>query len=171
MKVYLIGYMGVGKSTVGKRLAQRMNYYFVDLDLQIEKTENRTITELFEEETEEKFREIERRILLDETHDKSVIATGGGAPCYKNNIDKMLESGVVVWLKMMPEILLSRLKDKKATRPLIENLSEFELGDFIKKHLSEREPFYSKAHIHFDAKNMNQTKMDELEREIINYSR
>ena len=163
--------MGVGKSSIGKRLANRLNCDFIDLDSRIEEIENRSITAIFEEETEESFREIERRILLKEIHDNSVIATGGGAPCYKNNLDKMLESGVVVWLKLAPEILLSRLKAKKATRPLIANLSDSELGDFIKKHLSERELFYRKAPIHFDATNMNQTKMDELELEIKNYSR
>jgi len=147
MRIFLIGYMGSGKSTLGKRLAKHLNLQFVDMDHYIEERNCKTIPQIFEEEGENEFRKKEQKALkeLSEFTD-IVIATGGGAPCFFNNIDVMNQAGVTIYLNINPEILAERLISSKTERPLIKGKSRKELISFIDESLEKRHEFYSKAH-------------------------
>lgn len=147
MRIYLIGYMGCGKSTLGKKLAKRLNVQFIDMDDYLEARNYKTIPQIFAEEGEDAFRIKERKALeeLVEFTDV-VIATGGGAPCFFDNMDLMNRTGKTLFLNMAPSILASRLLQSKTDRPLIRGKSKAELIDFIDETLKKRRPFYEKAH-------------------------
>lgn len=146
--VFLIGYMGSGKSTTGKKLSKLMGYFFIDLDEEIEKMTGKEIQRIFAEDGEDAFRLLEHSILVSLTSRKNiVISTGGGTPCYYDNMALMNRSGVTVYLKMQPESLAKRLMNAKKQRPLIQGKPEHELPGFIKNHLEKREPFYSSSHL------------------------
>jgi len=147
MKIFLTGFMGSGKSTIGRKLAAWLQYDFIDLDKLIEKEAGMSIAEYFSRHGEEKFRELERDTLQQgPLGDNTVIATGGGAPCYHDNIDWMNREGEVVYLHMEPKALANRLKNSKAERPLLKGLNEEELIAFISDKLAAREQYYRKAH-------------------------
>src|SRR5690554_3572791 len=122
MTVYLIGYMGVGKTTIGKRLARRLNMKYCDLDQYIESHTKLSISEIFAERGEAHFRILERKALENITDTNLIIATGGGAPCHFDNLTTMRQKGIVVWLNMDLKILINRLISAKAQRPLLANL-------------------------------------------------
>ncbi|NCB08045.1 MAG: shikimate kinase [Bacteroidia bacterium] len=147
MRIYLIGYMGSGKSTLGRRLAKHSGLQFVDMDHYIEKRNCKTIPQIFEEEGETEFRLKERKALeeLSEFTD-IVIATGGGAPCFFDNIGLMNHTGKTVFLNIAPEILADRLLKSKTERPLIKGKSKEELIAFIDETLKKRNEFYLQAH-------------------------
>ena len=148
MKVYLIGFMGCGKSTVAKKLASRLSYRYVDLDALIEQGEHQSVRELFSEYGEHAFRELEYRYLRKlEEQDHMIVSTGGGTPCYHNNMEYMKSQGVTVYLKMSPQQLFSRLKGNKGERPLLKDKTDDDLLPFIVQKLREREPYYEKAHL------------------------
>lgn len=138
--------MGSGKSTLGRRLAKHSGLQFVDMDHYIEKRNYKTIPQIFEEEGEPEFRLKERKALeeLSEFTD-IVIATGGGAPCFFDNIDLMNRSGKTVFLNIAPEILADRLLKSKTERPLIKGKSKKELIAFIDETLKKRNEFYRQA--------------------------
>jgi len=171
MKVYLVGYMGVGKSTLGKRIARRLDSTFIDLDALIERDLEMSIPEIFRQKGESLFRSVERRILENQIGNKDsfVLATGGGAVLAKDVMEKLLESGLVVWLKMSPRMLASRLEQTKEKRPLLDGVTNYE--SFITNHLRERIPYYSKAQIHFAASQNDAGHLDILVKEIIAYSK
>ncbi len=146
MIIFLIGFMGSGKTTLGKRLARKLGYEFVDMDYYIENKEGMKVSEIFEAKGESYFRELERSFLESlETDRELVIGTGGGAPCHGHNMDIMNTKGVTVYLKMSPVSLASRLGKARNIRPLIAGLEEWQLRDFIEDKLREREIFYNKA--------------------------
>lgn len=147
MNIFLIGFMGAGKSTVGRLLAAKLNYKFVDLDFLIEEFLKKKIPEIFEEDGESFFREQEKQMLMKViANNKQVIATGGGTPCFFDNLAKMNESGVTIYLKFSSDILTQRLvSDTQNQRPLLKNKSEKELFDFISKKIEEREFFYGQS--------------------------
>jgi shikimate kinase len=145
-KIFLVGFMGCGKSFIGRRLADLLGFQFVDVDTLIENTEGVTIAQLFENQGETHFRQIETDTLKRlGKWSEVVIATGGGAACFHNNMDWMNANGVTIYLKATPELLLSRLKSEAEKRPLLRGRSEPELLDFIRQKLADREPFYSQA--------------------------
>lgn len=146
MRIYLIGYMGSGKSRLGRRLSAHLGVQFVDMDDYIEERNCKTVPQLFAELGEEGFREKERKALqeLSEFTD-IVIATGGGAPCFFDNMDLMNETGTTVYLNIDPAILAERLLKSKTERPLIKGKSHEELVSFIDETLQRRDVFYSKA--------------------------
>ncbi len=148
MKIVLIGYMGSGKTTIGKHLAQDLGYSFLDLDTYIEQQLNTTISKLFENKGEIYFRKKEHDYLKEvlAREGNLVIATGGGAPCYSGNVDVMLsQTKNVFYLKVSISELLNRLHKEKATRPLIKDLEDKDLPEFIGKHLFERNSYYTLA--------------------------
>jgi len=164
MIVFLIGFMGSGKSYLAKQLAKLENGTAVDLDEEIEKQEGRTINEIFKDNGEGYFRELEAKILIDITNkllssepdyferkDKTIkftfIACGGGTPCFNQNIDWMNEHGITIWVDPPLDVLLSRLANEKEHRPIIKDLDEKELRDFVDKKLAERLCYYSQAKI------------------------
>lgn len=138
--------MGSGKSTLGRRLAKYAGLQFIDMDNYIEERNYKTIPQIFAEEGEAEFRKKERKALEELTEFTNVvIATGGGAPCFFNNIDVMNSTGKTVYLNIDPEILADRLIHSKTDRPLIKGKSHKELVEFIDETLSERNKFYEQA--------------------------
>lgn len=160
-RVYIIGFMGSGKTTAGKNLAAVLGWPFIDLDKKIEERAGKSISEIFSQYGEDHFRMIESETLKSLENDAdAVIATGGGAPCYADNIDYMLATGLAIYLKLTPLQLYSRLSESKGERPLIKNLGKSELLAFIEEKLHIREPWYNKAEmkiegIHIDIKNLS----------------
>jgi shikimate kinase len=148
-QVFLIGFMGCGKSTLGKSLAEISGYQFIDLDRHIEEGEQQKIGDIFQRHGEEYFRQLERQYLLRcLTSQKTIIAVGCGAPCYHDNIDLMNNSGTSVYIDVPAHILLYRLMEHKQGRPLIAHMSKVDLMAFIEDSLKKREPFYRKAKLH-----------------------
>jgi len=143
--------MGSGKTTQGKKIARMMGYDFYDMDQVISTNEKRSIPDIFNTNGEDYFREIEKMTLLDLSHkEKVVISTGGGTPCHEKNLNFMKSKGLVIYLKMTPAALFSRLQQSSGTRPLLFNKSPDELKAYIIEKLTEREPFYNQAHMTLD---------------------
>ena len=144
--VFLIGFMGSGKTTIGRMLSRLTERPFVDLDQTIERKLGKTISTIFNEVGEPTFRELERQALLDCEQEKpSIISTGGGVPCYFNNMDVMKQLGIAIYLKASPTELAKRLKHVATTRPLLKDIEYNQLPAHIEVMLSKREPFYLKA--------------------------
>ncbi len=149
-RIFLIGYMGAGKTTAGKELAKKMNMEFIDMDHYIQARYQKTVGQLFSEYGEAEFRNIERKILREVSDiENVVISTGGGTPCFFDNMDYMNQVGTTVYLKASPQALSDRLNTCKEKRPLIKDKSEEELYAFVVDSLEKREPSYSKAHVIF----------------------
>jgi shikimate kinase len=156
MKIFLIGYMGSGKSTAGKKLAKLLGYSFADHDELIEKAVGKSVYDIFQEDGEEKFREMEHNMLISLLpKDNIVISTGGGTPCHYNNMELMNQNGLTIYLKMSANTLLSRLREAKTERPLVSGKSAEDLYQFIVTHLETREPYYSEASFKVKAKDLN----------------
>lgn len=150
-RVYLIGFMGAGKTTIGKYVARDMGWTYLDMDNVFEQEHNCTISTFFEKEGEAAFRKEETKLLRKIAQmDKVIVSTGGGTPCNNENIAIMKESGTVIYINVEPEILRNRLAPAKANRPLLANKSDEELLEFIQGKLNEREPFYRQANIIVD---------------------
>lgn len=154
-RIFLIGYMGAGKTTVGKDLAARMGLSFVDLDGYIEGRYCKTVRQLFAEKGEEAFREIERKMLREVAMFEDVlISTGGGTPCFYDNMEFMKGAGTTVYLKVSVGQLAKRLELCKHSRPVLQGRSGDDLQCFIAESLRKREPFYSQAAVVFEAETM-----------------
>ena len=146
IRIILIGYMGAGKTTVGKALSKAMGLQFYDLDWYIESRMRKTVAQIFAERGEEGFRLIERNMLHEVAEFEDVIVScGGGTPCFFDNMDYMNGQGDVIYLKADPEVLYKHLLMGKTERPLLKNKTPEQLIAFIKEQLEKREPFYSKA--------------------------
>ena len=145
-RIILVGYMGSGKTTVGKALSKETGMMFYDLDWYIESRMHTTVSKLFSERGEEAFRQIEYNMLHEVAEFEDVIIScGGGTPCFFDNMDYLNQQGDVVYLKCEPETLYKHLLMGKVERPLIKGKSPEELIAYITNHLAEREPFYSRA--------------------------
>jgi shikimate kinase len=154
-RIFLIGYMGTGKTTIGHELAKALNLEFIDLDHYIQARYQKTVGQLFEEVGETGFREIEKRVLREVGEfDDVVISAGGGTPCFFDNMDYMKLVGKTVYLKASPDALAKRLSTCKDKRPLIKDKSEEELLSFIEDSLQKREVYYSSAHLVFDTEEL-----------------
>jgi len=146
MIIFLIGFMGSGKSTVGKKLAKIMSYRFIDLDEEVEKQELATISEIFESKGENYFRTIEQKILKQQfTKQNLIVSCGGGTPCFFNNMELMNQAGCTIYLQLNSQALLNRLTVAKTKRPLLKNMNNDELSVFISEKLKEREGTYLKS--------------------------
>ncbi len=158
MILFLVGYAGSGKSSLGKRLARRLGCEFVDTDKQVELMECASVSDIFRYCGEEYFRKSERMTLeaIAEGEGDRVVATGGGLPAYGDNMEWLNDAGVTVYLRRTPERILSRLSDYgREKRPLFRGKSDEELLAFMHTHMAEREPYYSKAHIVIDCSTMS----------------
>jgi len=151
-RIYLIGFMGAGKSTVGRKLASLLGYKSLDLDDVFEKKYKINISHFFDKYNESLFRRLELK-LLETTFemDNIVISTGGGTPCFFDSIDKMNEHGITVYLKMPVDALVNRLQNAKKPRPLVKNKTTNSLNEFITRVLDERSSSYQKAHLKINA--------------------
>jgi shikimate kinase len=152
MRIYLIGFMGAGKSYWGLRLAQQAGIRFFDLDRAIEESRQMTIDRLFALQGEESFRVTEKELLhlLTETHEQFVMACGGGTPCFLNNLEYMKRSGKVVWINPATDLLAHRLLKEREQRPLLRSVSDIELKGFIQKKMADRRLYYEQAHLRVD---------------------
>ena len=154
-RIFLIGYMGAGKTTLGKAFARAMGLTFVDLDWYIEERYHKTIRQIFEERGEDGFRELEKRMLHETGEfEDVVISVGGGTPCFFDNMDYMNSVGETVFLDVDVKVLFRRLKVAKQQRPLLANKTDEELMTFIVEALQKRLPFYSKAKYVFNGERL-----------------
>lgn len=145
-RIILIGYMGAGKTTVGKQLADNLGLMFYDLDWYITSRMHRTVAQLFEESGEEGFRKVEHNMLHEVAEFENVVLScGGGTPCFFDNMDYLNQQGETVYLKATPEVLYAHLKMGKTVRPLLLNKTPEEVEAFVKEQLAQREPYYLKA--------------------------
>ncbi len=171
MIVILIGYMASGKSTIGKILAEKLHYDFIDLDSYIESNEGISVQNIFKNKGEIYFRKLET-LFLNEIIDKKnnvVLSLGGGTPCYGRNMSIIQNASHVksFYLKASISFLVNRLKTRKSKRPLIAHLkTEEELTEFIGKHLFERAPYYEQAEFKISIDNKSRNK---IAKEIIPY--
>ncbi|WP_237038744.1 shikimate kinase [Phocaeicola faecalis] len=172
-RIFLIGYMGAGKTTLGKAFSRELGLTFIDLDWYIEERFHKTVQQLFLERGEQGFRELEQKMLHEVAEfEDVVISAGGGTPCFFDNMDYMNACGDTVFLQVEPEVLFRRLKVAKQQRPLLANKSDEELMNFICEALQKRHPFYSQAKLLFRAdeledKSQIQTSVDSL-RKLLN---
>jgi shikimate kinase len=145
MRIYLVGYMGTGKSYLGKMLSERLGFPYFDTDAIIEAQKKKMISQIFSEEGEEAFRLYEKEAIRSFDMENAVVSCGGGLPCFHDNMENMLEDGIVIWIKSSVQDIIERIgKDKE--RPLL-NMEDKELTSFIKKHLKSRKKYYSKSQV------------------------
>jgi len=153
-KIFLIGFMGSGKSTAGRKLASQLNWSFIDLDEKIQKMEGMKIPDIFSAKGEPYFRKLEALVLQELHHEtNTVISTGGGTPCFGGNMDFMLSSGLTIYIRMTPVSLKKRLEGSAEGRPLLKEVDSNDLQEYITSKLAEREKWYSRAEIIFDGVN------------------
>lgn len=158
-RIFLIGYMGAGKTTLGRALAKDMNIQFIDMDSYIETRFCKTISKIFAEKGEDGFREIERRILHEVgDFEDVIISTGGGTPCFFDNVEYMNRQGTTVFLDVPEERLFIRLSIARNNRPLIKEKNDEELKSFITEQLEKRRPHYEKAQFRFVADKLEDIK-------------
>ncbi|MFO7615448.1 MAG: shikimate kinase [Bacteroidales bacterium] len=148
MLIFIIGYMGAGKTTLGRMIATRLGYRFYDLDEMIEISTGYSILSYFEKYGETAFRQKEREILLSHLEDRNtVIAAGGGTACFEDNIELMNRRGITIYLDANYQTVMKRLSGKYESRPLLKNIPPERLPDFIREHMDARRNFYEKARI------------------------
>ncbi|HET9276971.1 MAG TPA: shikimate kinase [Flavitalea sp.] len=155
MRIFLIGFMGSGKTYWAKILADRLKLPLYDLDMEIINKEQRSVSEIFSKSGEEYFRVKEREILeaLIDKNSSMVLSCGGGTPCFLNNIELMKKYGTVVWLNTHVDVLLQRLLKEKAQRPLLKNVDDNDLKGYIIRKLNERRMYYQQADLTIDNEN------------------
>ena len=152
--VFLIGYMGCGKTTLGEVLARQMDCRFIDLDEFIEQRQGMTVLQIFDEMGEQHFRKLETEALQEVALMTDVIVgCGGGTPCHGDNMTLMNQAGTTVWLTTSPERITARLllPEQKSKRPKINTLSIHEVLPLVKKELQSRSPYYAQAQLQFDS--------------------
>ena len=155
-RIYIVGFMGAGKSTLGKKLANKSGFQFQDIDTLIEEREQKSINELFNLKGADYFRKTEREVLHSTNQSiNSVFATGGGTPFFFDNMDWMNKNGTTIYIRHDEGMLFSRLRESKSNRPLIGSLSGEDLKKFIFDHLVQREVFYKKAKLTVEGKDLN----------------
>jgi len=162
-KIFLIGMMGSGKSYWAKKIAKWNKCVGYDLDDLIVMNEEKSIPEIFSEDGEDAFRKTEAKILRwFKEKKKFVIATGGGTPCFHDNMNWMKKEGVVIWLDESIEVLVSRLTAEKAQRPLIANLDDNEIAKFLQEKLVERNPIYQQANYRLTSDEIKEANLKKL---------
>jgi len=155
-RLYLIGFMASGKTTIGKKLAQKLGYTFLDLDALIVEKTGKTISEIFAESGEATFRKIESETLqATQTLANTLIATGGGTPCHNDNMAWIKENGTSLYLRLSIPRLVGRLRADKANRPMLAHLEDEALSQFIENLLSQRQDTYLQADLTVDNEGNN----------------
>ncbi len=161
MRLYLIGYMGCGKSTVGRKIARFAHMRFMDTDSQVEMREGATVADIITYQGEEYFRAVEQAVLDDTANiDNVVVSTGGGLPIWADNMERIGQLGLSVYLRRSPQNILSRLSPYgRQKRPKFRGLNDEQLLDFMTHHMAEREPIYSKADVVIECDTMSDDKV------------
>jgi shikimate kinase len=164
MKIFLIGFMGSGKTHWGRQLSAKLELPFYDLDSVIVEREHRTVADIFEESGEEYFRYQEKEMLesIVVEMESFILSCGGGTPCFFNNIEFMKKSGKVIWLNTSVDILKQRLVKERQTRPLISEVNDEELRRYIVKKLSERRMYYQQADVTVSEESTNLEELIQL---------
>ena len=156
MRVYLVGFMGSGKTTIGYQLSRALHMPFIDIDQYITNKYEKTVQEIFDQHGEAHFRELEKSALYDSFQfPNAVISTGGGTPCFFDNINQMNNNGMTFYLKLPQEVILNRLQKSMRERPLVKDKSDEELKQVIRDLFETRRKYYEKAHYAVDAANKN----------------
>lgn len=146
MKIFLLGFMGSGKSYWGRALAANLKIPLTDLDDEIERENGQTIADIFAAEGEAYFRELERNALVKLLKkDRYILSCGGGLPCFFDNMELMNRHGLTIWLDAPLEVMVERLKRNQAKRPLLRDMNEAQLALFVERKLEERRIFYEQA--------------------------
>ncbi len=167
MRIYLLGYMGSGKSTLGRNLARELGISWIDTDDEFETRYKIVIPEFFNKYGENAFRELEQKLLADFSKVSDiVISTGGGMPCFFDNMDLMNQTGFTVYLKTTPELLISRNEISARKRPLFQQMKGENFLQNVTQHLKSREPFYEKAKLILDS---SYPDIKELKSKILEY--
>lgn len=162
-KIYLVGYMGAGKTTVARRLANRLGWQVADTDALFEEKYKISVCDFFNKYDEPLYRKLESEVLKStEAMDHMVISTGGGTACYFDNMEWMNRHGLTVFLKISEKAVIDRLLHAKRKRPLAEGKSEAELTEFVRQHYTSRLPFYEQAQITVKAEDFDVEKLVEL---------
>lgn len=163
MRIFLIGYMGSGKTTIGRKVARKLNVGFVDMDVHIEHKYRKTVPDIFAEYGEEQFRTLERECLFEVAqYDRVVVATGGGTPCFFDNMELMNRWGDTIYIQLTPAELSRRLRRTPLyKRPLLAGRQGDDLEAFIALNLAKREPFYNGAKLKVSGSD------EEIERQIV----
>lgn len=165
--IFLIGFMGSGKTTLGRKLASSMELPFIDLDHEIVKFIGMSIPEYFDKFGEQSFRELERSFLQKQSGVNAIVSTGGGTPCYFDNMTWIKANGIAIYLQHSPKSLWARLRKSDLNkRPVLKGMSEEQLLTFIETKLSERTPYYDLAQLKID---QIHTSVDELKKLINEY--
>lgn len=161
--IFLVGFMGSGKTHWGLRWAGHLQRTFVDLDQLIERNEQLSVADIFEKNGEEYFREKEAEALRSLKDEKNMlISCGGGAPCFKDNMSWMNETGITVFLEGSPKFLLQNIIKEPVARPLLKNMNEAEMLFFIEKKLAERNEFYRQAKLTVNAEEIGEDTIKDL---------
>ena len=163
MNIFLIGFMGSGKTHWGRIWAAKEGLSFSDLDTEVEKECKMSVHDIFEKKGEDKFRELERYHLREfENKNNFLLACGGGTPCFSDNIEWMKIHGKVIYLKAAPQLILEQVMHETEQRPILKKVNPSELLFFIQKKLSEREPYYSRADFTLKAEELNEDSLSFL---------
>jgi shikimate kinase len=167
MVIYLVGFMGSGKTHIGKLLAKRIGYDFVDMDEYFEMNQAQSVATFFELSGESRFRELEKEYLLHSADwENTVVATGGGCPCFFDNMSWMNDKGITIYLKLEPKDLFERLVSGSSKRPLLQNKTRDGLKSFIEEKLNERSPFYNQAKLTINNGQNAKKSIDAIARSI-----
>ena len=156
--IYIIGYMGSGKTTIAKELSNMLKLPYVDTDKEIQKKTNYTINEIFKKFDEIYFRKNEKEILTSIKGNK-IVSTGGGLPIYSDNMRYIKKNGISIYLKTPIQILFNRLKNSSDNRPLIQNIKNSDLKKFINKQIKQREYFYKQANYILETKDLSKEEI------------
>ena len=155
-RIYLVGYMGAGKTTTARRLAHRLGWEVVDTDALFEEKYKISVNDFFNKYDEPLYRKLESAVLKEtETLENVVVSTGGGTACYFDNMDWMNSHGLTVFMRISPEAAVDRVIHSRHKRPLVEGKSEEELTEFVKQHYASRIPFYEQAKITVKSENLD----------------
>lgn len=155
-RIYLVGYMGAGKTTTARRLAHRLGWEVVDTDALFEEKYKISVNDFFNKYDEPLYRKLESVVLKEtETLENVVVSTGGGTACYFDNMDWMNSHGLTVFMRISPEAAVDRVIHSRHKRPLVEGKSEVELAEFVNKHYASRMPFYEQAKITIKAEDLD----------------
>jgi shikimate kinase len=163
IRIILLGFMGTGKSTLGLKLSKKMNIPFFDSDQEIEKLENISVKEIFNKKGEDYFRQKEKEFIEKmKLENDFILSVGGGLPCYNNLMYELNQLGKTIYIKASPKFLYSRLKTDKKNRPLLLNLDDNQLLEYIELKLDEREELYMKANLTIETKDLTANKLIHL---------
>ena len=167
-RIYLVGYMGAGKTTAARRLAHRLGWETVDTDALFEEKYKMSVCDFFNKYDEALYRKLESEVLkATESLESTVISTGGGTACYFDNMEWMNQHGLTVFMRISPQAAVDRVIHSRHKRPLVEGKSEEELTEFVNRHYASRMPFYEQAKITVKSEDLDVEGMMNLIKEIL----